>query len=149
MHILPTPCPHHNFPLTPPAPPPRPLGPHLSKEGCVTFQAHTVLQGGHAALSSSGSNSSSRMSCQWTHPAKLACTAGRNLVQCQLGGRGRPGRVVLLHSRPEGDPFLGLAIPSQVHHSQFFIEFVVDRTQHIFISICVRAKGGWQVEINR
>lgn len=95
------------------------------------FQAQTVVQGGHAALSATGS----RMSCQWTHPAKLACTAGRNLVQCQLAGAGRAGRVVLLHSRPEGDPFLGLATPSQVHCTQLWIEFTVDGAQRSVISM--------------
>ena len=74
-----------------------------------------MVQGGHAALTAAAS---SRMTCQWTHPAKLACTAGRNLVQCQLAGVGRPARVVLLHSRPEGDDFLRLAAPSQVPHQK-------------------------------
>ncbi len=54
------------------------------------------------------------MGCEWTHPAKVACTAGRNLVQCHLLGLARDARVVLLHSRPEEDEFLGLARPSQV-----------------------------------
>ena len=77
----------------------------------VVLQTQTVLQGGHAALSV---EASSRMSCEWTHPAKLACTAGRNLVQCQLAGLGQQARAMLLHSRPEEDDFLALARPSQV-----------------------------------
>lgn len=35
-------------------------------------------------------------------------------MQCQLAGAGRPARVVLLHSRPEGDDFLALVTSSQV-----------------------------------
>ena len=107
------------FPPPPPSPPPPPTC-HRAYQRCMMFQAHTVVQGGHAALSAAGS-SRGRVSCQWTHPAKLACTAGRNLVQCQLAGAGRAGRVVLLHSRPEGDHFLGLATPSQVHCNQPYI----------------------------
>lgn len=78
---------------------------------CPRFQVHTVVQGGHAALKT---GPASRMGCEWTHPTKVACTAGRNLVQCHLLGLSRDARVVLLHSRPEGDEFLGLARPSQV-----------------------------------
>ena len=77
----------------------------------ASLQANTVVQGRHAALSAKASSS---MVCEWTHPTKLACAAGRNLVQCQLLGLGKPARVVLLHSRPEGDQFVGLARPSQV-----------------------------------
>lgn len=71
----------------------------------------TAVQGGQAALKAEGA---SRVECAWVHPSRVACTAGRNLVQCQLGGWGQPARVVLLHSRPEGDDFLGLVRPSQV-----------------------------------
>lgn len=77
----------------------------------ASLQADTVVQGGHAAVSV---KANSQIVCEWSHPTKLACAAGRNLVQCQLLGLGQPARVVLLHSRPEGDHFLGLARPSQV-----------------------------------
>ena len=79
--------------------------------GCALLQTELAVQGGQAALNTGPSN---RVSCEWIHPSKIACTAGRNLVQCQLLGLGQEARVVLLHSRPEGDEFVELARPSQV-----------------------------------
>ncbi|KAL0044796.1 hypothetical protein WJX82_009971 [Trebouxia sp. C0006] len=95
-----------------------------------SVEVHTVVQGGHAALKT---DPASRMGCEWTHPAKVACTAGRNLVQCHLLGLARDARVVLLHSRPEGDEFLGLARPSQGPGAKQSSYLAASTKQHVLL----------------
>ncbi|DBB01980.1 TPA: hypothetical protein ACH3X1_000566 [Trebouxia sp. C0004] len=94
-----------------------------------SVEVHTVVQGGHPALKTDPAN---RMGCEWTHPTKVACTAGRNLVQCHLLGLARDARVVL-HSRPEGDAFLGLARPSQGPGAKQSSYLAASTRQHVLL----------------
>lgn len=95
-----------------------------------SVKVHTVGQGGHPALKTDPAN---RMGCEWTHPTKVACIAGRNLVQCQLLGLAQDARVVLLHSRCEGDEFLGLARPSQGLGAKQSSYLAASTKQHVLL----------------
>ncbi|KAL0024884.1 hypothetical protein WJX79_010740 [Trebouxia sp. C0005] len=95
-----------------------------------SVEVHTVVQDGHPALKTDPAH---RMGCEWTHPTKVACTAGRNLVQCHLLGLARDARVVLLHSRPEGDDFLGLVRPSQGPGTKQSSYLAASTKQHVLL----------------
>lgn len=93
----------------------------------MSVQVHTAVQAGNPLTAAN------KLACEWTHPAKLTCTAGRNLMQCQLAGLGREARVVLLHSRQESDEFVALARPGQgpgAVHSKYL---AASTKQHVLL----------------